>query len=760
MNAPRIHILLSFLVVCGVPVEGLWVGRPVLRAQELPPLTAETKPDAEIDTQLRINKTTLLEGKNYRNQIDAAGLLLADENPAAREIVLDVLRRTDNPQARAAVCDALNASRVAQKPLKNKEDFIQPLIAILTSVEDPLIAQPAAEATLIFGYSDVQPDLDKAVVDPSLSLKVRMNIIYAIKRHPDKEAVAKLISLLENSDPQIVEAARTALSSIGISVSLDPTARQQMVAEMRTRGVDAFLRDRVIWQETRLRDLQNELSAWQKRCLTAMGDRYDSLADEAAKTDFLKQQLSSPEVAVRSWALDKLQELRKGTGKLRLSDLETILPDRISDPSKQVRLKTAQLLALGELNLAQPLLKQLKVETDDQVRREILVALREACYVGSLATAGRKVPEDVRKETLDWAVRFLGEADVEKVRTGAEVIGKLLGQDGLKPEEVDRYLKALSDRYTVAGAGADPALRGYLLSAMAGLCTTRSTCREQAVKLYSTFFEQALADKAEVVRQNAMDGFMNTYKSSALRKLRETMANDPSAAIRQKLVDWAGEIGGPQDLNWLAEKLGVAGEGDQAWQAMLKILQRSDLAVLTDWRPKLDALAAAAKVVVDQRIAFLTLMELEAKSENKADVLKDTRTRLAQLYVESKNLKQASEYWKMLLDAAAPGEERQQTQGQLLRAYLGSGSLDQAADLISKGLSAKDLDLRSTGSVAKVIEEYLNSPATTDPGVFLGMLQQIKVSDPNTQQAWRALLNGWSVVAKAKKSEDTGRINN
>jgi len=63
--------------------------------------------------------------------------------------------------------------------------------------------------------------------------------------------------------------------------------------------------------------------------------------------------------------------------------------------------------------------------------------------------------------------------------------------------------------------------------------------------------------------------------------------------------------------------------------------------------------------------------------------------------------------------------------------------------------------------VVKVIEEYLNSPTTTDPNVLLGALQQIKVLDPATSQAWRTLLGGWSEkFAKAKKSEDTGRISN
>ncbi len=761
MNAPRIHILLSFLIVCCLPVEGLRLPRQVVRAQELPLMTEDAGPDTEMDTQLRINKTTLLEGKNYKNQIDAAGLLLASDYPAAREIVLDALRRTDNPQARAAVCDALNPARVAQKPLKNKEDFLKPLIAILTTVEDQMIAKPAAEATLIFGYSQVQQDLEQAVTDPSLSVNVRMNIIYALKRHPDTQAVAKLISLLEGPDPQIVDAARNALSSIGISISPDPAVRQQIVADVRARGVEAFLRERVVWQETRMRELETDLAAWQKRCLTVMGDQYDSLADDAAKIAFLGRQLLSPEIAVRSWALDKLQELRKGTGKLNLTNLESTLVSLIADPSKQVRFRTAKLLALvGELNVAPSLLKQLKAETDDQVRREMLVALREACYVGSLATAGRRVPDDVRKETLGWAVRFLNEMDVEKVRSGAEVIGKLLEQDGLKPEEFDRYLTALSDRYVAASAGADPGMRGYLLSAMAGLCTTRSTCREQAVKLYSAAFEQALTDKADVVRLNAMDGLVNIYKSGALRKLRENMAGDSNVAIRQRLVDFAGEYGGPQELDWLAEKLGAPGEGEPAWQAIQKILKRSDLAVLADWKLKIDGLAAAGKVTLEQRIAFFTLVEQEAKSEKKADVLKDAQTRLAQLYATSNNFKQASEYWKNLLEVAATPEDRQQVLGQLLRAYLGLASMDQAADLISKGLSAKDLDLRPAGVVVKSIEEYLNSPTTTNPNVLLDALRQIKISDSGTLQEWRNLLNGWSEkFAKAKKSDDTGRIN-
>ena len=760
MNAPRTHILLPLLIVCCLPSESLRVQRQTISAQELLPVE-EVSPDTEMDTQLRINKTALLENKNDKGRVDAAGLLLSSENPAARDILLEVLRRTDNPQARAAVCEALNPARVGQKPLRNKEDFVKPLIAILRSEEDPEIAKRAAEATLIFGYSQVQQDLEKAATDPSLSINVRMNIVYALKRHPDREAVAKLVTLLGSPDLQIVEAVRAALTSVGIPASQDPTIRRQMLADLRQHGVEAFLRERLVRQETRVRELETDLLAMQKRYLTALGDGFDSRANDAAKNAFLLQQLSSPEIVVRLWALDKLQELRNAKGTLKLPELELVLSALISDSSRQVRLKTARVLAkMGELNTSKPLLEQLKVEQDEQIKREMLVALGEACYAGSMPTAGRKVPEEIRREALEWAIKFLNEPDTEKVRSGAAVVSKLLEQEGLKQDDVDRYLKALSERYGLSIAGADPAMRAYLLGAMAGLCAARSTCREQAVKLYSGSFEQALSDKAEIVRLSAVDGCVNIDKVGALRKLRETMATDSSVAIRQKLIDLAGEVGGPQELEWLAAKMGVAGENETAWQAMQKIFRASDLTVLTEWAIKIDALAAAGKVAVEQRIAFSKLVEQKAQSENKADVLRNVQANLAQLYVASNNLKLASESLNALLRSATTEDEKQRLQSQLLGVYLRSASMDQASEIIYKYLSAKEL-ASQTGLVVRSLEEYLNDPKTTDPGAVLGALQQIKVKDPETARAWQVSLSRWTErYAKAKKSDDSGRVNN
>ncbi len=750
MSAPRHHILILLLMAGCLHAAA---------AQEQP---AAEQAALEIDTQLRIYRTTLLENKSEQ-RIDAATLLLYSDNPDARKILLDVLKQTDNPGARAAICTALNPTRTWQKPVKNKEDFIKPLISIIVSEEDVATARLAAEATLIFGYSQIQVELEKAANDASLPTHAKLNVIYALRRHPDKQAVAKLLSLVDSPDATVADAARNALAAVGIAAGPDPATRRPMMTELQQRGTEAFLRERVIRQETRMRELEADLSTWQTRYSTALGRLYNALADEAARNAFLTEQLSAPEMPVKLWALAKLEELRKGTGKLKLSEqLEAVLLSLISDPSRQVRLRTARLLALmGELNSAKPLLAQLPGEPDDQVRREMFVALGATCYFASLPTAGRRIPEEVRRETLEWAVKFLAETGPEKARSGAEVIGKLLEQDGLKPEEVDRYLKAISDRYAQATAGADNGLRSYLLGAMAGLCTTRSTCRVEAAKLYNGLFEQAISDEAEGVRQSGVDGLISVDKSSALRRLRKDIIADPSLIIRLKLLDLAGEVGGPQDLDWLVEKLGTTGETEQAWQAMLKVFRRSGLTVLADWVARVEIPPLAGRISVEQKQSFFTLVEQRSQSEDNPDLLKQVQQDLVQLYISSNNLNQAADYLKTLLSAAAANPETERLRSQLLYVYLASSSFDQAGELIGVCLSDKDSDLSPDGFVVRSIEEYLNRPSGADPNALLKALERVQIKDPQSAGVWRGLVSRWADrFAKARKAEDADRVSN
>jgi HEAT repeat protein len=756
MSASRLHILgMLLLSLCSPRVPA---------AQQLPPTPEAAETDV-VDTQLRVNKTTLLENKSDKNRIDAATLLLFSDNPAAREILLDVLKRNDNPGAKAAVCEALNPTRAWQKPLRNKEDFIKPLIGVLTSEQDFTIAKLAAEATLIFGYSQVQQELEKAATDPSLPISAKKNVIYALRRHPDKQAVARLIVLLDSPEPEVVEAARGALGYVGIAVSSDPGVRKQMLTELQQRGTETFLRERLVRQETRMRELETDLDKWQTRYRAMLDRLYNSLTDDAAKNAFLTEQLGAQETVVKRWALDKLDELRKGTSKPKLSEpLQAVLLSLISDPSREVRSKTARLLALmAELNAAKPLLEQMRVEPDDSVRRELFVALGGACYYASLPTSGRKVTDDVRKETLEWAVRFLADADPDRARSGADVIGKLLEQDGLKPEEVDRYLKVLSDRYLQAGGGTDQTLRSYLLGTMAGLCAARSTCRVPAGKLYKPLFEQGVGDSADGARQAAFDGLANIDKADVLRRFRKDMSADSNPAIRMKPIEWAGEVGGAPDLDWLAEKLGGTAEGEAAWQAMLKIFRGSRLpvSVLTDWMARVGAPALAGRVSAEQKVAFFTLVEQRALTESNTNLVKEVQNSLADLYIAEKNFKQGAECLKTLLNTAGSDKERQRLRLRLLGVYLASASIDQTCELVANWLADKDLNLSPDGPVVKLIEEHLEGSVNADPSALLEALAQIPASNPEVAQTWRGLVSRWAEkYAKAKRMEENERVSN
>jgi len=81
------------------------------RAQEAAPAPAAAGGDAEVDKQVRIYKTTLLEGKDAQTRLDAATLLLFNGNGEARAEVLAVLGDTGHPEARAAICKALTVAR-------------------------------------------------------------------------------------------------------------------------------------------------------------------------------------------------------------------------------------------------------------------------------------------------------------------------------------------------------------------------------------------------------------------------------------------------------------------------------------------------------------------------------------------------------------------------------------------------------------------------------------------------------------------------
>ena len=745
MNTKQLYpALIILLLVIGC--EQVDISRDKALSTEGP--TAEF----ELSRELKIYKNTLLESRSEQIRIDAASVLLFSQEQMAREILLEVLKQTENIAARVAVCKALSQARALEGSIEQKGDFIQPLFDILNTETDDS-AKSAAEAILIFDYEQISEPLEEMVTNSSLPVSARLNAIYALRLQPDMRAIFKLIDRLDDHDSQVAAEAEKALRSIGTPIGKDAEARKQIRTELRRKGRDEFFRDLLIRQEAKMRDLQAERDLWKERYLAVSGRMYSGISEDAVRSKFLTDYLGNSEAVIRLWALEKVSQWRKGTKPKLPSELEPILIKLISDRDRDVRLKTARLLSLmGELNSAQPLMEQLEIEEDDEVKLELFVALGGACHYAFSPDSKIKISSDIRKKALEWSKKYLAEQDPKKAQKGAEVIKKLLEHDGLKTAEVDEYLDLFIEKYNQQKNNADRTLRGELLGEMAGLCV-RSVYKAEATRLFGPLFEAALYDEADMVREAAVDGISYIDKAKALRILRKDFVNDNSVIVRKKIIDLAGEVGGREDLLWLSEKIESTAEGELAWQVMLRIFTRSDIVVLEEWISGLDVQKNQAKLSDEQRISFLEIAERKAIGENKPQMRKDIRKKLAKLYSQTGEFEQAAEYLGLLYQVAQTPEEKEVILADLLDVYLDWPSIQDAVNLIANRLSITDLGVNDF--TVRSIENYLSKPSDgTDSAVLLAELAKITVG---SRPKWAKQIKNWTKrldLSKPKGAEE------
>jgi hypothetical protein len=143
MSTKRLYLIILMLAI-GCQQVGISVNRPVFAAGSSGGASAKAQPD-----ELELFKNSLLTDPRGEIRLKAANVLLDSDNPVARTILLDTLKDGKNSAARIAVCKAFINTGLSNKEIKNKNDFIQPLLGML-STENPEELQLAAEAMLIF----------------------------------------------------------------------------------------------------------------------------------------------------------------------------------------------------------------------------------------------------------------------------------------------------------------------------------------------------------------------------------------------------------------------------------------------------------------------------------------------------------------------------------------------------------------------------------------------------------------------------------
>lgn len=737
------------VLAIGCQQAGISTNTPALAANAN---TAGTQ--AKPDEQLELNKNSLLTDPSEQIRIKAATVMLVSEKPPARKILIDVLKQAKNSAARLAVCKALIQAGTSKTDIQNIDDFIQPLLGVFAT-EVPAEAQLAADAALIFEYKKIGQPLEKIAADASKTVKTRINAINALKLQPDMMATIKLIELVDDPEKLVAAEAEKALRSLGIPVGENSYERQQNINELLRKGKDEFLRDWLFRQETQMREMRIKLKSWQDKCLSVLDQLYDNISDDTAKGKFLEKSLGGPDAIIKLWALERVREWRVASGTSKLPDeLAPILVNLISDPDRDVRLKTVELLSLmSELNSAQQLLAQLEAEEEEQIKIKLLDALGGACSHALLSSSSVTISPEIRKQALEWAAKYLSEDDAAKAGKGAEVIRKLLGPKQLKPEELlDGYLDKLIKRYNTQKEKPDGALRGELLSAMAGLCTQGSACKAKAAKLFEPLFVEALSDETALVRETAVDGLIYIDKTNALKRLRkEIFINDPSEILRKKLIELAGSDGGKEDLTWLAEKIGSNSESEPAWQAMRKIFNGSDSGTLNEWMDKFTSQSSKIKLSDEQKIAFLRIAEAKTTSEKRTIMLKSVREKLAELYYKTGQFERAADYLDKLHKAAQTTGEKDEILPKLLDAYLRASKVELAAGLVGKHLLKEDL--APDNVVLGSIDNYLSKPpAGADPNTILKTLSQIKLPSPRPK--WQQWLKNWTDrLSKGKEVE-------
>jgi len=653
---------------------------------------AACQQDTRADVQLEINREALLnKGLPEQIRVDAAYLLLLSPQPAARKVILDCLSQPDQTAAHAVICKAISKA----KAVPNPGELIGPLMRLLSG-PDQVVARLAAEAAVAFGYDTIGPSIERMVLEPNVPLVSRVNAIYALRLQPDKRAAITLLTLIDDPNSQVVLQAREALHAMGIPEGKDKDERRQIVKELRAKTWEEFMKDWVAKQEQllqaekeRLKQEQERMAQFWTSLIETTDQLYGLLPNDQEKANLLIRHLKGPDVELRLWAINKLYQWRT-SGRPIPQDFGPLMAAVIADQDRRVRLEAARVLSItGQLGNTEQLISRLDAEQDEQVKAMLLLALGQACDYALGTSGGPQIGVEVRQKTLEWADRFLSTADPNRARAGAQVIQRLLDKPGiLPPAEVDRYLQRLQQRLLQV-TGPEAGLRADILRVMGLLCGPQSGCREQACKRFGPVFERAYTDQDDRVRELAVEGMILVDGGLALQRLRQGAMNEKNPNIRAKVIELAGEVGRPEDLDWLATRLTPGSPDlDGAWRAFSAILTRSEPSVASQWLARFRSQDLASRLPAQ----WLSLLQLlERKAAGQPDLLRQVLADLVDYHKLKGDLEAQAAIMPRLLELA-DGQQRAMWAGELLGVYVGLGRLEDAAGLLQRVLEQGDLD--------------------------------------------------------------------
>lgn len=691
--------------------------------------------ESDATRELRIYRDALLRGSSDSIRLDAAITLLLREDSEARAAVLEILNSSEAPvQARTAVCRGLVQSNAA---LRNKQDFLEPLMGMMVNEQNDL-APAAAQALTIFDYEIVGPRLETLIRGDGLAKSVRLNALYGLQLRPEKEAVSVLIALLDNPDAEIAAAAERALQEMfGYPVGTDKQIWRSILRDLPQKSRGEIMKDRLASQLRQINELKEERDFWQNQYLASLEKEYEK-SDEVGRGQLVLEKLGAGRSVVKLWALEKVAK-RSGATIFPEDKIRPALLGLVSDTDDRVRLLTAQVLSkMSEINPGEKLLEQLQNETNEAVRVALFEALGEATYFAFSPGSKIKPDVDVRNQTLFWAKRFLNSAEPSKIVMGAVVMRKLLELNGFTPEQMGEYLGLLADRYTKV---ADHEVRGQILNETARLCGHGGAMKAESSRLYRPLFIAALGSEHAAEQRAAVLGLTNIDKLMALDEIRKAnLMETANPSLRLTVIELIGEIGGEKELEWLSG-LGIQnGEGDLFRQTLEKILLRQGSQVIVKWVPRLQERIGAER-------AERLLLSAEKKAENEKDVasLSGVREKLGDFYLSQGQPEKAKSYYNSALANVKDPVRRVEITNKLFDAALKSNDVELALTLIQERLG--DGDISIDDGILVYLDAYFNMPEVPLEQKLALIDQFGGAGDMSGKTMWAEKVNEWQGIA-------------
>ena len=695
-------------------------------AQETVNLSADVADsiDADADRKIRIYRNAMLQGATDDIRVDAAVGLLLQNNKQSQETLLSTLKSKENPQAREAVCIALIKSRGLIQTIHSNGDFREPLLTILHD-ESVKLAELAAEALLAFEYTAIADSLDRIIQDDNLNSQVRMNAIYALKLRTEPKALRSLIQLLDNPNPEVAKAAETALQeAFGIPVGTNRSVWSGILDELQLKNPDDIKKERLLRQETKLRQVQAERDRWKKLYFSALNRQYDAL-DETSQEGVILDMIGSDLEPIRIWALERTSKYPSIGERLR----EKLL-SLLSDSSRDVRLQTARVLInMSALNPAPELLARFRVEENPEVKLTILEALGEACLFAFSPGSDISLPEDIKLQTLEIASEYLQSDSANDTVKAAVVIRKILGLNMIEKDSTQMYLELLYRRYEKS-ISQNLALRADLLAILAHLCG-QGGARDAACALFKPLFIDALDVQDDPnLRLAAVQGISYVDRVEALELFKQkNLIDDQNIAVQQVVINVAAQAGNASDLQWLLSTRSVNGHSDRVWEAIRNICQRQEVDFLLDWLPQFEDIEGIRSEYVHE---ILKLAEQKAGGRKDTELLKRVREKTIAWHSKRKSWEPGAAYLSSIDYSAAEKLYSYQTDLNAFQIYLYNGLIEKAAEFMQTALQASDIEQNSP--LTEILNNYFSATEieNTSKVLFLEKIASIPTEDrPN-----------------------------